>query len=352
MDGINRVPRAAGEGGEILRGEKGHPVRLPERGEEGVCTVLRHIHIGDTALLCRGRYGMLRCGEMPLFNHFAEAQLQKQVMKTGRKIMIPPVLFRGNVDGNLPEDGGKPVGISGRLLPRRKLFADALLDVRRRKGGVDLLERAEGSHQVIGRLLPDAGHAGDIIGGIPHESLQVDNAFRLKAVFGTEKLRGVDNRLRLAALRFDEADTDTVGNQLQAVPVAGDDDALPALFLTDSAGSAQNVIRLIAGAGIAVDIHLLQHLTQDRHLHGQILRHGLTLGLVIVKGPVAECFILQIKGYGECIGRLLGKQTVEDVEKAEYGIGGRTVRRIEKPHPVIGPVGNAVAVYDHILHAT
>ena len=101
-----------------------------------------------------------------------------------------------------------------------------------------------------------------------------------------------------------------------------------------------------------MDIHLLQHLTQDRHLHGQILRHGLALGLVIVKGPVAEGFILQIKGYGECIGRLLGKQTVEDVEKAEYGIGGRTVRRIEKPHPVIGPVGNAVAVYDHILHAT
>ena len=71
-------------------------------------------------------------------------------------------------------------------------------------------------------------------------------------------------------------------DQLQGIPVAGDDDALPVLPGADLAHGADDIIGLPALTLIDGNIHRPQNVLHNGHLLRQLLGHGMTGGLVAV----------------------------------------------------------------------
>ena len=134
---------------------------------------------------------------------------------------------------------------------------------------------------------------------------------------------------------------------MQAVLIAGNDDAVPAAFLADGGGGAQNIVSFKALQLVAADAHGVQNLFQDGHLGRQLLRHTLALGLVGLILLMAEGGGFQVKTDADRLGLLLLQQTLQDGHKAIDSVGWGAVRGVQGTDAVIGPVDNAVAVQDH-----
>jgi hypothetical protein len=81
---------------------------------------------------------------------------------------------------HIPADGGHPPGETGRFGACLHQFP---LPAREFSGvGDHALDVAVGMQQLEGGFFPDAGNAGDIVGAVAHESLQVGNLFGGQAV--------------------------------------------------------------------------------------------------------------------------------------------------------------------------
>ena len=96
--------------------------------------------------------------------------------------------------------------------------------------GIHSIQTAEFRQQLLGGLGSDTADAGNIVGGIPHQGFQVNQLLRLKTVFLPEPFLGIQGRRGLARLGNYQLDVDIFVNQLQRIPVAGDDNALPSLI--------------------------------------------------------------------------------------------------------------------------
>ena len=132
--------------------------------------------------------------------------------------------------------------------------------------------------------------------------------------------------------------------KLEGVPIAGDNDTVPAMFAADSPGSAQNVICFPAGKRIGGDVHGTENVFENRHLGGQLIGHGLSGGLVALVGGVSEGRAFFVKGNSQRL-RLLGIQKgLHDVQKTIDGACGLTGFGGQVAYPVKGTVDDAVAV--------
>lgn len=161
-----------------------------------------------------------------------------------------------------------------------ELFAHAGLDVQRIKVTVNVRHRAEAHEQILRRLFADARHAGDIVGAVAHECLEVDHADGVKAVLFTKALGRIFDRIRLPHAGLDVKDMGAVGDELQAVLIAGDDVARPTGGLAAARDRAEQVVGLPAGQLQPPHAHVVERLLEQWHLHGELLRHGLALRLV------------------------------------------------------------------------
>ena len=141
-----------------------------------------------------------------------------------------------------------------------------------------------------------------------------------------------------------------VGNELQAVLVAGDHHAVPAVRLALAGDGADQVVGLPALLLITGNVQGVQHLFQHRHLDPELLRHGLAGGLVGLRGLMAEGWSVDVEGDAQRVRRLLPLQSKERGEKSEDGVGVKPVPCGERTDAVIGPIQDAVAVDDHELH--
>ena len=97
-----------------------------------------------------------------------------------------------------------------------------------------------------GRLLAHTLHAGVVVGGVPHEGLQVDDVFGVEAVFLSEKLRSYVFGGGAAHSGGHQLDGGLVRHQLEGVLVSGDNGRLPAGGLVQPGDGAQQVIGLPA----------------------------------------------------------------------------------------------------------
>mgnify|MGYP006874288986 CR=1 FL=1 len=141
-----------------------------------------------------------------------------------------------------------------------------------------------------------------------------------------------------------------VGDELQGVLVPRHHHALPVRCLTLAGNGAQQVVRLPSLQLVAGDVQGIQNLLEHRHLHAQLLRHGLAGGLVRLVRRVAEGGGVDIKGDAHRVGLLLLPQPQQRGEKAEHGVGIEPVPGGKGADAVIGPVDDAVAVNGHELH--
>jgi len=94
-------------------------------------------------------------------------------------------------------------------------------------------------------------------------------------------------------------------------------------------------------------MHGVQRFLQKRHLHGQLLRHRLALGLVALVHLVPEGRRGQVEGHAERIRHLALEELLQNGQEAVHRVRRRAVRRVQGPDAVKGAIYDAVAVQYH-----
>ena len=196
-------------------------------------------------------------------------------------------------------------------------------------------------------FLADAGHAGDVVGSIAHQALDVDELRRLDAVFLADG-GGVHGKGLLVG---GQQNGGGIVHQLQTVPVAGGQQGGAARSLAGGGQRAQNIVGLPAGLADLHKAQVGQKFLQHRHLLGQLLGHAVAGGLVAVVGVVAEGGRALVPGDGDSV-RLVGRQQVEqDILEAVDGVGVAAVLGRQQLDAEKRAVDQAVAVQYHQFHS-
>ena len=336
------------DGRQVCCGVQGHVIGPAPLLQQSPGLLLRFHgdHRGGVlGLLCR-----LLVGPQVIFvNELLKFQPQEQVVKL-RPEGPAQVLRRLEGQGRIGDDGGQPIAVPGGLLPFRQLADHVGPGVDIRQAAVQLLQVAVLLHQGHGGFLPHPRHTGNVVRRVPHQGLQVDHMNGIEAVLLPEGLRGHVLCGGLAHAGGYQLHPGPVRDQLQAVLVAGDDDAVPPRRLAFAADGADEVVGLVARQLIAGHGHGRQHLLHHRQLHGQLRRHGLALGLVVRVRLVAEGWLPAVKGDAQGLRLLLVQQPLEGGDKAVYRMGIQALPGGQRANAVIGAVQYAVAVDNHQLH--
>ena len=151
---------------------------------------------------------------------------------------------------------------------------------------VDAVERAELLEQAAGRLLPHAGHAGDVVGRVALERLVVEHLVGPQAVSLHHPRLVVDDRGGDAHAGGEEPDV--VVDELEAVEVAGHDHRVDAGGGRLLGEGADDVIGLVALQLADRHAHHRGDLAHDRELRAQVVRHARPALLVVGVGVEPE----------------------------------------------------------------
>ena len=234
--------------------------------------------------------------------------------------------------------------MAGALLPCRQLVDDGGLCLDVGQGGVELIDGLVAADEVGGGLFADARHAPNVVGAVAHEGLQVNEALGGEAVFFTEGdgIHVVGHGL--SRLGGDKHDAGMVGDELEGVTVARDDDAVPALCLAAAGDGADEVVGLVAHHVVAGDVHGGEDIVQKGHLLMEFLGHTVAVGLVALVRLVAEGGLVAVEGDADGIGLFPVEEALQNVHKAEQCVGVQAFTGGEGTHTVKGAVNDAVAV--------
>ena len=334
---------------QIRQGIHGDCFRLPPLGKHG----LRTVPISDS-LHRHGTARLFLCGtrrrKVIFINELGELQLQKQIIKLRLKGPAK-VVFGAKLHGYICDDGGQPVAVPGALLSLRQLADYCRLGVDVRQELVDFLYGAVLLYQRHGSLFPHPRYAGNVVGGIAHEGLQVDHMNGGKAVGLPEGLRGHVLGGGLAHACGHQLHLGVVSDELQAVLVPGDSHTVPARRLTTAADGTDEVICLPAGHLVAGNGHGIQYILQNRHLHCQFLGHTVAGGLVILVCLMAEGGLTTVKGHAQGIGLFFVQQPLQGGDESVHRMGIQPLPGAQGADAVKRAVDDAVAVQNHQLHA-
>ena len=150
------------------------------------------------------------------------------------------------MDGSVSVDGCKLKGHFSVVLTVNQLCLNSVLNIKCRNAGVNCVKTAVGLNKAHGCFLANALYTGNIVACITHESLQINDAARLKAVFLKKYGGGIVLCFGFAHAGLDVLNARIGCNELKAVLVTGNDDAFVAVFFAYSAYRSDEVIRLIA----------------------------------------------------------------------------------------------------------
>ena len=250
------------------------------------------------------------------------------------------------LNGGVGADGAQHMAQLGICLALQEMLPllgldDGVVDV-----GVNIFQRAEFLHQVQGCFFTDAPHAGDVIGGVAHQALHLDELFGLNAVFLVDGVHIHGDGLAPAHGGGGQQYGGALAHQLQAVAVSGGQVAVVLAGVAGSSQGAQNVVGLPALGRHGAVAQVGQKLFQHRHLLGQLFGHPVTGGLVAVIHLVAERGGPQVERHGHLVGVALLEQGEQDIQKAINGVGIAAVLGGQQLDAKKRTVGNAVAVND------
>ena len=183
--------------GLVFPGEKGHLLLagqaqggdfIPLKGEEGKEPLLPQ-KAGQLALFggdMRGDLGLfirlVHCGgrrfyrsvEAQFLNHRVHLQFGEEGVGRLDIPLFETVILQIAVNGGVAVDFCQFAAQVGHLFALLELFADAGFDVNGVQILIDGIYTAKPGDEVQGRLLPDAGHAGDVVAAVPHQSFDLD----------------------------------------------------------------------------------------------------------------------------------------------------------------------------------
>ena len=212
-------------------------------------------------------------------------------------------------------------------------------------------------------LLTDAGYAGQAVGGVAAQQCQlrvrITGAVRGNAIalgdFGGPEQRGFLEPLA----DIEHSDLWLVGDQLQQIPVAADDDDRVVAFgIGQGAEDVVGLETLGAGGG---DTEGTEDFQDHVHLGAEVIGYLLDVALVrsdgaglcchpvrLVRGDQVHPELrtpIQIKAHHQTRGPVLGDQGRDAVEESAHRVDGPTVRAGDRcRHPEVGPEPHAGAV--------
>ena len=235
------------------------------------------------------------------------------------------------------EVGGVAMGLQERALPLGHLVEVV----------VDGLDGAELHEQADGRLLADAGDAGDVVGGVAAQGLEVDELVGGEAAVALADAGLVEDKLLGHAVL--EHDADAGGDKLEDVRVAGEDKDVDVLGLRLLAEGAEEVVGLQAVELVDGDLEGLHEAADVGELLCELRGHLRALGLVGLEALVAEGGGGQVERDGE-VGGLevlhgLAEHLGEAVDAADLLAGGADGERTLDGMP--GPMDHGMAIQEH-----
>ena len=149
-----------------------------------------------------------------------------------------------------------------------------------------LIDAVDGSvflQQSDAGLFAYAFHARNIVGTVAHQALQLDQLPGLQTVMIAEGSQVPDDVL-LAA--FGQLHADLLRQQLQDVPVAGDDADLDVLFFDQAHHGADDVVGLVTLQSQHRNVESLYHFLDALDLRAQVIGHLFARALVLAEHGV------------------------------------------------------------------
>ena len=346
---------AVQQGGQLLRrGGKNLPLLhgVPAPGPPGKIKPPRGM-LRQGRGVYGGQVGGGNCGrsaalvQPPAHRQLVHLQVRQQQRGGGRVPRRAPVGAGVPVHRRVPADGAQRVGKLRQLPVGGQLFPLFGLD-----GGVVQMvvyprQAAEFLHQRQGGFLTDARHAGNVVRGIAHQALDLDELGRGDAVFFRNGGLVHDKCFPVGGQQHGGGAV----HQLQAVPVTGGQQGGAARRLGGGGQRTQNVVRFPSGTAHLGKAQIGQQLFQNRHLAGQFLRHPVAGSLVTFIGLVAEGGSLLVPGDGHGVG-LVGREQIEqNILEPKDGVGIPPILGGQQFDAKIGPVHQAVAVQYQQFHS-
>ena len=249
-----------------------------------------------------------------------------------------------DVDGRVGANRGDLAGEQGVVDVGAQVLAHLALDL---VGvGDDLVERAVLADEGARLLGADAGHAGDVVGRVALEAVEVWHELGRDAVVEVvDALGGHDVDVGDALAGGD--DVHALGDELVHVAVASDKQHVVAGRLAAAGQGAQDVVALPAlelGHG---DVHVAQQLLDHGELLVQDRVHGRALRLVLGQHLHAHAGLALVERADDTVWLELLDELHEHRQEAVDGGGGAAVGRGHRGrNGVEGAVHERVAV-DH-----
>ena len=159
------------------------------------------------------------------------------------------------------------------------------------------------------RLGTDAGHAGEVVGVLPHERGQLGVAAGRQAVLGLDRGRRHPGQFRHSPHGIEHCRA--VGDQLERVAVSGEDQHLQPVIERPVGPGGDDVVGLVALLRHERDPQRAQDLLDQRQLTLELLRGLVALGLVFGVLRQPEGLPGQVEGHPD-VSRLLVAEHVDE----------------------------------------
>jgi len=191
--------------------------------------------------------------------------------------------------------------------------------------GDDVVEAVVGGDPLGGRLRPHARDARQVVAVLADEGGELRVAVRRDAVLLLDRGRRHPGEVRHPAHRVEHRGA--LGDQLQRVAVAGQDQHLHPLVERPRREGGDDVVGLVAGDREVRDAPGVEHRLDQRQLAGELPRRLVALGLVVGVLLEPEGLPRQVEGDRD-VGRLLvpehvGEHRREAVDRVGVLAGGR-----------------------------
>ena len=263
---------------------------------------------------------------------------ERMELQSDEELLQPPEVGLGAAEGRRIEwhrqvhrDLDQAAREQGVLAMRAQALSDFALDL------VGVLEQGRQAPVLgdpfLGRDLPDAGHAGDVVDAVAHECQHVADL-----AGGNAEERG-HARVVQEDLFARVEDADPVpGDQLQHVFVGRHDDHVVTLGFGLLGERADDVVGLVAGQLDDRDPIGRQGLADLGELRGEIVRHRHAVGLVLGVRLVPLGPLRPVPGGGQKVGTVLPDHLAEHRDETVNGVGRPARGRREALDRVVGAV--------------
>ena len=158
-------------------------------------------------------------------------------------------------------------------------------------------------------LLPYPGDPGEVVGRVAAKGGVVDVLVGGDAVSLLEPVGIGHDGIGDATSRVHHGDAWL--DQLESVPISGNDDDLPPLFFGAVGDGGEHVVCLVAGDAHLADLHRREHIVDQRELTREQ-----------VGGPVALRLVLRV--------RLRAERRSADIPRDDHGVWGLVAEQLDQ----------------------